>query len=96
MLKILSDGDDKHRVEDAAGTVIGWIAVGWVLFICILFVLPPASPVTLQTFNYAPVAVIVVVSIAVVTWRAWGKTTFMQGAKDEHTTRGKGEVLDER
>ena len=76
--------------------VIGWIAVGWVLFICILFVLPPASPVTLQTFNYAPVAVIVVVIIAVVTWQAWGKSTFMAGAKDEHTTRSKGEVLDER
>ena len=76
--------------------VIGWIAIGWVLFICILFVLPPASPVTLQTFNYAPVAVIVVVIIAVVTWQAWGKSTFMAGAKDEHTTRSKGEVLDER
>jgi hypothetical protein len=25
MLKILSDGDDKHRVEDSAGTQIGWI-----------------------------------------------------------------------
>ncbi len=75
---------------------IGWIAVIWVLFICILFVLPPASPVTLQTFNYAPVAVIAVVIIALVTWQAWGKTSFMRGAQDEHTTRGKGEVLDER
>jgi hypothetical protein len=52
--------------------------------------------VTLQTFNYAPVAVIVVVIISVATWQAWGKSTFMAGAKDEHTTRGKGEVLDER
>jgi hypothetical protein len=25
MLKILSDGDNKHRVEDSAGTQIGWI-----------------------------------------------------------------------
>jgi hypothetical protein len=25
MLKILSDGDNKHRVEDAGGTQIGWI-----------------------------------------------------------------------
>ena len=39
---------------------------------------------------------IVVVIISVVTWRAWGSSTFMQGAKDKHTTRGKGEVLNER
>lgn len=26
MLKILSDGDNRHRVEDAAGMQIGWIA----------------------------------------------------------------------
>jgi hypothetical protein len=25
MLKILSDGDDRHRVEDSAGAQIGWI-----------------------------------------------------------------------
>ena len=75
---------------------IGWIAVIWVAFICVLFVLPPASPVTAASFNYAPIAVVVVVIIALVSWRAWGKNTFMQGAKDEHTTRAKSEVLDER
>ena len=26
MLKILSDGDNKHRVEDSTGTQIGWIS----------------------------------------------------------------------
>jgi hypothetical protein len=26
MLKILSDGDDKHRVENSTGVAIGWIA----------------------------------------------------------------------
>jgi amino acid transporter len=76
--------------------LIGWIAAGWVLFICILFVLPPASPVTLADLQLRTVAVIVVVIISVVTWRAWGSSTFMQGATGEHTTRGKGEVLDER
>jgi amino acid permease (GABA permease) len=75
---------------------IGWIAVIWVAFICILFVLPPASPVTLQTFNYAPVAVIAVVIIALVTWQAWGKNTFMRGAQDEHMTKARDQVLNER
>lgn len=39
---------------------IGWVAVGWVAFIVVLFMLPPAYPVTWTTFNYAPVAVAVV------------------------------------
>src|SRR5713101_929673 len=35
--------------------VIGWIAVVWIAFIAILFVLPQYAPGnTLQTFNYAP------------------------------------------
>jgi amino acid transporter len=75
---------------------IGWIAVIWVAFICILFVLPPASPVDITTFNYAPVAVAVVVIIAVVTWQAWGKRTFMRGAQDEHMTKARDQVLNER
>ena len=75
--------------------VIGWIAVVWVVFICVLFVLPPASPVTVSTFNYAPVAVAVVVVIAVVTWFAWGKRTFMAGAQDEHMAKARDQVLDE-
>ena len=40
--------------------VIGWVAVGWVVFIVILFMLPPASPITVNNFNYAPIAVLVV------------------------------------
>ena len=68
----------------------------WVAFICVLFVLPPASPVTVSTFNYAPVAVVAVVVIALVTWQAWGKTTFMQGTQDEHMTKARDQVLDER
>jgi amino acid transporter len=75
---------------------VGWIAVAWVAFICILFVLPPISPVEVTTFNYAPVAVVVVVIIALVTWQAWGKTTFMRGAKDEHMTKARDQVLNER
>ena len=39
---------------------IGWIAVAWVAFICALFILPPLSPVTTETFNYAPLAVVAV------------------------------------
>ena len=57
--------------------------------------LPPVSPVDITTFNYAPIAVVVVVIIAVVAWHAWGKTTFMHGARDEHMTKARDQVLDE-
>jgi hypothetical protein len=51
--------------------------------------------VDITTFNYAPIAVVVVVIIAVVAWHAWGKTTFMHGARDEHMTKARDQVLDE-
>ncbi len=66
---------------------IGWIAIVWVVIICVLFVLPPASPVTISTFNYAPIAVLVVVIIAVVSWQLNGKRNFMGGATDEPVVR---------
>ena len=49
---------------------VGWTAVVWVVFIAILFMLPQFGPVTsggtldLDTFNYAVVAVIVVIGFA--------------------------------
>ena len=75
--------------------LIGWLAVGWVVVICILFVLPPAYPITISTFNYAPIAVLVVLIIATVSWQVGGKRTFMEGRDVEHTTKSLGAVLDE-
>ena len=46
---------------------IGWVAVVWVGFIVILFMLPPASPITVNTFNYAPIAVLAVLVFSTVT-----------------------------
>ena len=39
---------------------VGWIAVIWIAFIAILFVLPQAAPITPLNFNYAIIAVGVV------------------------------------
>ena len=52
---------------------IGWMAVIWVGFIVILFMLPPAQPVTVNTFNYAPIAVLAVLVFSTVTWFAGGR-----------------------
>ncbi len=47
---------------------IGWIAVVWVAFISILFLLPQATPVTRDTFNYAPVVVIGSIVLLTIWW----------------------------
>jgi amino acid transporter len=67
---------------------IGWIAVVWIGFISILFVLPQLSPGnTLTTFNYAPVAVGVVLLYSGGYWflsaRNWFKGPKVQGSAEE-------------
>src|SRR3712207_9506777 len=55
---------------------VGWIAIAWVVVICILFVLPPASPITASTFNYTIVAVAVVLAFAAIWWFASARKWF--------------------
>jgi amino acid transporter len=67
---------------------IGWIAVIWIAFISILFILPQTAPGnTLATFNYAPVAVGVVLIYAGGYWflsaKNWFKGPKVQGSADE-------------
>ncbi|WP_406011617.1 amino acid permease [Streptomyces sp. NBC_00637] len=47
---------------------VGWIAVTWVAFVTVLLCLPSMSPVTVDTFNYAPVTLVVMLALA---WAAW-------------------------
>src|SRR5436309_1976313 len=68
--------------------VVGWIAVIWIAFIAILFVLPQVSPgTTLTTFNYAIVAVAVVLLYSGGYWflsaRNWFKGPKVQGSMEE-------------
>lgn len=75
--------------------VIGWVAVVWVFVICVMFVLPPVSPVTVDTFNYAPIAVLVVFLFATISWFAVGRTHFMKGASPEdHNAADPEKVLE--
>lgn len=48
---------------------IGIIAVVWVAFVTMLFLLPQTSPVTVDSFNYAGVALVVVLVGAEVSYR---------------------------
>ena len=67
--------------------VVGTIAVGWVVVITVLFMLPQASPVTVESFNYAPVAVLVVLGFAGIWWlvsaRKWFTGPKVQGSPEE-------------
>ncbi|MCZ1019787.1 amino acid permease [Streptomyces noursei] len=50
------------------GVPVGIVAVMWVAFVTVLFCLPQHYPVTVDTFNYAPIALVVVLSVATVWW----------------------------
>ncbi|MBZ4318648.1 amino acid permease [Streptomyces huiliensis] len=56
---------------------IGVVAVGWVALITVLFVLPQVHPVTLETFNYAPIAVVAVLGFAGVWWLVSARRWFL-------------------
>jgi amino acid permease (GABA permease) len=73
--------------------VIGWIAIVWVGFIVILFMLPPISPVTVNNFNYAPIAVVVVLVFSTVTWFAGGRQHFMKDVPPGHDTKRADEIF---
>jgi amino acid permease (GABA permease) len=66
---------------------IGTIAVVWVVFITILFMLPTVSPVTASSFNYTPLAVLVVLGFAGIWWLVSAKNWFtgpkVQGTPEE-------------
>jgi amino acid permease (GABA permease) len=66
---------------------IGVIAVAWVAFITVLFMLPQVSPVTAGTFNYTPIAVLAVLGFAGIWWlvsaRRWFTGPKVQGSPEE-------------
>jgi amino acid transporter len=66
---------------------IGVIAVLWVIFISILFMLPTSNPTTPVTFNYTPVVVLGTLVILVIWWsvsvRHWFKGPHVQGSEEE-------------
>ncbi len=66
---------------------VGIIAVVWVAFIFVLFMLPTVSPINHTNFNYTVVAVVVVVGFAGIWWllsaRKWFTGPKVQGTAEE-------------
>ncbi|MCL6298203.1 amino acid permease [Streptomyces kronopolitis] len=58
------------------GKPVAAIAVAWILISNVLFMLPQASPITPASFNYAPIALGVVLLIATVWWFATARRRF--------------------
>ncbi|ORT59205.1 amino acid permease [Streptomyces sp. CB03238] len=59
---------------------VGMLAVAWVAVITVLFMLPQSAPVTVDTFNYAPVAVGVVLAFAGTWWLVSARKWFLNPA----------------
>ncbi|MET9147407.1 amino acid permease [Streptomyces sp. NPDC004042] len=55
---------------------VGVVAVTWIALSSILFMLPQASPITADSFNYAPIALGVVLLVATVWWFATARRRF--------------------
>ncbi len=86
----LRQGEDFQRGPWHLGRwsyVVGWIAVVWVVIITVLFMLPQVAPITWTTFNYAVVAVLVVIGFAGIYWlvsaRNWFTGPKVQGTPEE-------------
>jgi hypothetical protein len=47
---------------------IGWVAVVWVACVTVLFCLPQSNPVTVDSMNYASIALAAVLILATVWW----------------------------
>ncbi|GAB3562032.1 amino acid permease [Amycolatopsis endophytica] len=67
------------------GRPVGIVATAWVVVIFVLFMLPQAAPVTVDTFNYTPIAFLVVLGGAAVWWFASARRWFT-GPKVQGTT----------
>ncbi len=70
------------------GPLINWVAIVWVVFICIVFCFPYYKPYnSLTTFNWTPIAVGAVIGFAGIWWgvsaRKWFKGPKVQGTPEE-------------
>ncbi|MFD3373711.1 amino acid permease [Streptomyces sp. NPDC058697] len=74
---------------------LGWISVVYVIVLTGVFVLPQASPVTFDSFNYAGVTLLVVLLLAWIMWITKGRRSYKippLGNSAEHAALAEGVV----
>ncbi|MER5459750.1 amino acid permease [Streptomyces sp. NPDC002668] len=66
---------------------VGWVAVVWVACVTVLFCLPQSNPVTVDTMNYASIALVAVLVLATVWWfvarRSYGTPSAYGSAREQ-------------
>ncbi|MFE9769753.1 amino acid permease [Streptomyces sp. NPDC005808] len=74
---------------------LGWISVVYVAVLTVVFCLPQASPITTTSFNYAGVALLVVLALAWILWITKGKRDYKvpQLGSTAQQTAMSGEVV---
>lgn len=68
------------------------VAVTWTAFICVIFCLPTANPVTSQTVNYTPVAVGIITLFSFGSWFLWARKWFTGPVKEVMEVEVNGRV----
>jgi amino acid permease (GABA permease) len=67
--------------------IIGWVAVVWVVIICFPLMLPQFHPAGVNSWNFAPVAVVAIIGFAGIYWlvsaRKWFTGPKVQGTAEE-------------
>jgi hypothetical protein len=61
----------------------------------VLFCLPQSTPITIDTFNYAPVALLAVLGLATVWWRVAGRRAYTTPVRPRSGDRELAEMSDE-
>jgi len=56
---------------------VAFVAVGWIMFITIIFCLPQLNPVDSQTLNYTPVCVGIILFWCIASWFLWARKWFV-------------------
>ncbi|MFF2747731.1 amino acid permease [Kitasatospora sp. NPDC058048] len=63
---------------------VGTAAVAWVVVLMVLVCLPQRYPVTVETFNYAPLTLLIVLGLAALWWRMAGQRFSAPVVEDPH------------
>ncbi|KOV12361.1 amino acid permease [Streptomyces sp. XY431] len=72
---------------------IGIAAVVWVVILTMLVCLPQRAPVTVETFNYAPITLAVVLVLAWVWWKLAGQKFSVPVVADPHLARVEAQIV---
>nr|BEK67476.1 amino acid permease [Kitasatospora purpeofusca] len=72
---------------------IGTAAVVWVVILTALMCLPQRAPVTVDTFNYAPITLLVVLALSAIWYRMAGSKFSVPVVQDAHLAKVEAQIV---